>query len=225
MDAHLKALIRTAVGPAPWYWETFPPLLAEGVEYRWGSGEDSYVVVLERACEPHPVLALGFYARPLADSASQLLVWRPERGALRVSVFDVCRLAPLEKDEWPAEQPRGAERRVVSHTPPVEEIPIPERLAGGRHEGYRSRTIDLGEILLLADGPRASRAAASIYVWQPQTGQLEVLPQEWFTAERFDLGYEWITRVIRDPRTGRFAGDGIRIPDFLLAEDGCTLAE
>ena len=56
-------------------------------------------------------------------------------------------------------------------------------------------------------------------------GEVEVLPQKWFTGDAFDLGYQWITRVVRDSRTGRLVGDGIRISDFVLAADGMTLAE
>ncbi len=63
-----------------------------------------------------------------------------------------------------------------------------------RYHGYRSRFADSREeILLLGNGPSGSSAAASIYVWRPGVGEVEVLPQKWFTGEAFDLGYQWIT--------------------------------
>jgi len=184
--------------------------------------------VLEREGADAPVLALGFYARAVAANPGHVLVWRPERRALRVSVFELAGLAPLEKSEWPVEQPRAAVRRVVSRTPPVEDVPIWEGLSEGlhRYHRYRSRFADSrDEVLLLGNGPSDSPAAASIYIWRPPLGEIEVLPQKWFTPDSFDLGYEWITRVVRDPRTRRIAGDGIRIRDFVLAADGMTLAE
>ena len=50
-----------------------------------------------------------------------------------------------------------------------------------------------------------------------------MLPQTWFTAGKYDIGYQWITRVTRDPATGRILGGGIRIGNFELAEDGMGL--
>jgi hypothetical protein len=50
-----------------------------------------------------------------------------------------------------------------------------------------------------------------------------VLPQNWFTANKFDIGYQWITRVSRDPATGRIIGGGIRIGSFELTENGMGL--
>ena len=155
-------------------------------------------------------------------------MWRPERQALRISIFELSGLRPLG-DRRPAPERLGdAPLGVASTVPPIEEIAIREGLGAGRRRfhGYRSRFADgLDEVLLLGKGPSGSPAAASIYVWRPGAGEVEVFPQGWFTEDAFDLGYEWITRVVRDPRSGRFAGDGIRISAFVLAEDGRTLAK
>jgi hypothetical protein len=228
MQKRLQRLLDGTVGPAPWYWKTFAPLAAGSATYSWRRIGGDYVVVLERTAMAAPVLALGFYARPIPANPGFVLVWRPERRALRISIFEIAELSALPEDAWPTEQPRGAERRVVSRTSPVEEIVIPEGLGAGthRHDRYRSHFADdLDEVLLLGDGPSGSPAATSIYAWRPGEGQVEVLPQDWFTDDDFDLGYEWITRVARDPRSGRIVGDGARIADFVLAEDGRTLAQ
>jgi hypothetical protein len=221
LDARIAKLVEGAVGPTPWYWKTFSPLTVDGVAYSWRRA-DGPVVFLER--EETPVLALGFYARPLPASEGHLLVWRPERGTLIASIFELGRLVSLEGLRPSGERPDWG---VGSRTDPVDEIEIREGLSGGIHrsQSYCSPLADHDEILLLADGPSGSPAATSIYVWRPRAGEVEVVPQEWFTAEEFDLGYDWITRVVRDPRTGRLAGDGIRISPFLLADDGRTLAK
>jgi hypothetical protein len=52
---------------------------------------------------------------------------------------------------------------------------------------------------------------------------VESYPQKWFTADEFDIGYQWITRVTRHPQSGRIVGDGIRIGAFELTENGCDL--
>ncbi len=224
MDVELERLLAASVGPAPWYWETFPRLSARGVDYYWRLGEDGRVF-LEREGGAAALLGLGFYARPLAADDGYVLVWRPERRALRIAVFELDRLEALADAPSLNRRPRGV--AVDSRTPPVEDIAIREGLAEGthRHHSYRSRFSNrLDEVLLIGNGRPGAPAEASIYVWRPLAGEVEVLPQEWFTEDAFDLGYEWITRVVRDPRTGRLAGDGIRISPFVLAEDGKTLA-
>jgi hypothetical protein len=60
-------------------------------------------------------------------------------------------------------------------------------------------------------------------VWAPGSGKIDVLPQLWFTAQRLDLGYQWITKAVRDPRTGRIVCDGTRIAPFELNSDGTTI--
>jgi len=43
-------------------------------------------------------------------------------------------------------------------------------------------------------------------------------PQDWFNKSNADFGYQWITRVIRNPKTNLIEGQGIRISDFVLDE-------
>jgi hypothetical protein len=79
------------------------------------------------------------------------------------------------------------------------------------------------EVLLLAVGPAPREAATSIYVWHPAAGTIDVIPLSWFREDTNDLGYEWITRVVRDPKTGNFLGDGIRMAPFELDGHGRLL--
>jgi hypothetical protein len=52
-----------------------------------------------------------------------------------------------------------------------------------------------------------------------------VLPQKWFNGGKYDFGYQWITRVQRDPRTGQIVGEGIRLGNFLLDRSGTEIQE
>jgi len=86
----------------------------------------------------------------------------------------------------------------------------------------------LAELLLIADGPPAreddlSAPVTSIYAWHPATGKIQVLPQEWLTEAEYDTGYQWITRVVRDPQTGHIIGDGVRLFQFELDNNGTRL--
>ena len=114
--------------------------------------------------------------------------------------------------------------RIYSATAPLAEVEISSRLTAGTHavevpEEFRG----LDELLLVGSCPEAGSAACAIFVLHPAAGEVTVLPQTWFTAGKYDIGYQWITRVTRDPATGRIIGGGIRIGNFELAEDGMGL--
>lgn len=64
--------------------------------------------------------------------------------------------------------------------------------------------------------PGADRGNLALLVASPRDGAFEVFPQDWFNDGGFDYGCEWVTRVARDPRTGRIHGEGIRIEPFVL---------
>jgi hypothetical protein len=100
---------------------------------------------------------------------------------------------------------------------------IGSRLTAGKHAiEVPPEFRGLDELLLVSSHPAASNddAACAIVVLRPQAGEVTVLPQTWFTANKCDIGYQWITRVARDPATRRIIGGGIRIRDFELTEDG-----
>ena len=55
----------------------------------------------------------------------------------------------------------------------------------------------------------------ALLVARLSAGTYELFPQDWFNSANLD-GYQWVTRVARDPQTGRIHGDGIRISPFVL---------
>ena len=71
------------------------------------------------------------------------------------------------------------------------------------------------EVSLLASGPPGAKAAASVYAWRPHQGTVDVFPQVWFN-DSLDLGYKWITRVMRGPGSGHIVGHGIHLDPFQL---------
>jgi len=156
---------------------------------------------------------------------SRLGIWGPEPGYLRLLCFDPDQLAAFPLRDVAGWFKRSQDR-IYSATAPLAEMEISSRLAAGRHavevpEEFRG----LDELLLIGSYPAASNAAAAcaVLALHPQAGEVTVLPQTWFTAGKYDLGYQWITRVTRDPATGRIIGGGIRIGNFELTEDGTGL--
>lgn len=122
---------------------------------------------------------------------------------------------------------KRSQERIYSVTAPLAEIEISSRFTAGKHAvEVPPEFRGLAELLLIGSYPATSNddAACAIVVLNPRAGEVTVLPQTWFTANKFDIGYQWITRVTRDPVTGRIIGSGIRIRDFELTEDGMGLA-
>ena len=65
--------------------------------------------------------------------------------------------------------------------------------------------------------------AFALFVFYPQAGLVEVLPQKWFTSAQYRVGQQWITRAARDPESHRIVGECFGAGTFLLEEDGLSL--
>lgn len=220
------------MGPAPWYWNTYPePVGASGRHYVWqyhgNEAEIEYLVTLNARQEPAAaLLALNSYCRAFLVAPSRLGIWCPEIRYLRLLCFDPDQLQPFPLSEI-AGWFKKSEERIYSATAPIAEFEISSTLAPGRHKldvPPEFHTVD--ELLMVCSYPAANRddAAFAVFALYPQSGLVEVLPQKWFTASRYNLGPQWITRVTRDPVSHRLIGDGFRIGSFELTADGTQLA-
>jgi hypothetical protein len=225
-DRRSTRLKDSSVGPAPWYWQTFPSFGARfewhfvpkaGLEYP--NGDAGLFGDTDGETGPElPVLAVRTYGRALRANEGHILLWGPRQreNDLLIETFALGELQQsvvTEPDEG---------RLWITTAKPTDHLTIPAELPAGRASGrfIAKAASTLGEVLLLADGPSRSHAASSIYAWTPATGTVDVMPQTWFNEGTADLGYEWITRVRRDPRTRHILGDGMRIPPFELDERG-----
>ena len=227
----IRQLIDAAVGPAPWYWETFPTLHWAGKTFKWRSfgttGKLAYVTVLEEEGVGKPLLALNTAARPFAANPGYIGVWHSTwRGKpIEVHLFKVDELRPLKRFRGRAlEFKKTLEQSLLCDITPIERAEIEQELPEGTHSGPTLRYADqLEELFLVASPPPDEGLVHSIYVWDPRTGSISVLPQRWFKEDDIDPGYQWITRAARDPQTGHIIGGGIRIPRFELDDTGMYL--
>ena len=229
----LRSLLQQTVGPAPWYWETFPAIRgAAGQSFVWqfhGTvGALAYLVSLSLSNEPDvPRLALNTYVRPFELKGSRFGLWCPQGRYVRMSIFDAEQLKTFNFEDVAGWFKQSTER-IYSATEPVADFEFDGMLPQGTHSvdfPPAFQTID--EMHLVSSYPAKSKEDphAAIYVVYPRAGLVEVLPQRWFTATQFDIGYQWISRVTRDPETHRLIGEGVRIGGFELTDDGCDLAE
>ena len=59
----------------------------------------------------------------------------------------------------------------------------------------------------------------------PKQARYRLYPQDWFNSGAVDYGYQWVTRIVRDPRTGQIHGEGFRIAPFVLDHSMSPTAE
>ena len=235
MDAigtsRLRDILARTVGPAPWYWKTFPELTAaSGQRFTWthhgDQGPLGYVVSLALQQEPDkPRLALNTYCRPFPVSQSRIGIWCPEGRGLRLACFDLDELKAFDLSELAGWFKQSSDR-IYAATAPVADFEVPLGLAPGMHTIIVPTELrEVDEIVVPTSYPAKSAddPAFALYVFYLQAGLVEVLPQKWFTASQYEVGQQWITRAARDPESHRIFGDGIRLGSFLLEEDGCRL--
>jgi hypothetical protein len=227
-DERQKELLKNAIGPAPWYWETFPrPRGASGKQFEWRfhgkDGELAYLVSLHLPGESiTPRMALNTYCRPFAITSDMFGVASPEGRNLRLTAFDPDSLKAFDFVEI-AGWFKNSTERIYAATAPIAEFEIPTTLGEGTHPfEFPEEFKPITELLLVTSTPSTEpeNPSAAIFVLYPHAGLIEVLPQRWFTPMKFNIGHQWITRVTRDPESHRIIGDGIRIGSFELTDDG-----
>ena len=225
---NLPGLVNNAIGPAPWYWESFPsPRGASGKRYLWRfhpqGTELAFLVTLHLSDElDKPRLALNTYCRPFLISGENFGVWCPEGRNLRFVAFDPDSLKAFEFIEI-AGWFKNSSERIYSATAPIAEFSIPTTLSEGTHPfQFPAEFESLPELLAVTALPStaADDPSAAIFVLYPHASLVEVLPQKWFTPRQYKLGQQWISRATRDPESHRIVGECVRVGTFELSDDG-----
>ncbi len=228
---HLRDIVSQAVGPAPWYWETFPSLRSQARQrfvwtYHGEQGALAYLISLSLEQEPDkPRLALNTYCRPFLIPPSYLGIWCPEGRSLRLTCFDPDGLKTFNIAELAGWFKQSSDRMYAA-TEPLADFDIPLTLTPGTHKIEVPPHLAAVDELILPTSYKAMSSddpAFALFVLYLQAGLVEVLPQRWFTAAQYQVGQQWITRAARDPQSHRIAGECFGIGKFLLAEDGCRL--
>lgn len=220
------------VGPAPWYWTTFPAVTSKGRELVWRRNEKAngrkHSVVLHEAGKPETVLlAVDMYSRVFSLPPNMLGIWFEEGQRIRAFAVNPDSLVDFQLSEPlpPSVSDHGgftcSGGPLVGITVTMNQgageywIELPMEFAGLTHQ-------------MMVGSYERIREASGTAIYEIQKGpaagscRLKVLPLKWFTGDTFDLGYQWITRTARDAKTGKIIGDGIRVTPFILKEDDST---
>jgi len=230
-DSEIRKLLARTVGPAPWYWQSFPALTSNSRQrFVWQHHGDlgplAYLITLHLEQEPDkPRLALNTYCRPFFVPPANLGVWCPEGRNLRLTCFDPDTLKPFELGELAGWFKQSSER-IYAGTAPVAELEVPLALPPGAHKIDVPAEFSAVEELIAPSSYKAMSSddpAFALFVFYLHAGLVEVLPQRWFTGAQYEVGRQWITRAARDPETHRIVGECFGVGTFLLEEDGCRL--
>jgi hypothetical protein len=231
--AFLRQQIESTVGPAPWYWKTFPDFRSlAGQRFVWThhgeQGPVGYLVSLALEQEPDkPRLALNTYCRPFLVPPHFLGIWCPEGRTIRLTCFDPDQLKAFDLAEVAGWFKQSADR-VYAVTAPVADFEIPVTLPPGTHKVDVPTELKTVDELIVPTSYKAMSnddPAFALFVLYLQAGLVEVLPQKWFTAAKYEVGRQWIPRAARDAESHRIFGECYEVGTFLLEEDGCHLAE
>lgn len=229
--SRLRNLIGRTVGPAPWYWETFPRLNSDSSQrfvwkHQGNEGALGYLISLSAEGEAEqPRLALNTYCRPFLVPPSYLGIWCPEGGTIRVLCFDPARLKAFDFAEVAGWFKQSSER-IYAATAPIAEFEVPLRLPAGTHKIEVPAELQSVEEVIAPTSYAAKHAddpAFALHVFYLQAGLVEVLPQRWFTSAQYEVGRQWIPRAARDPESHRIIGECFGVGSFQLQEDGQRL--
>jgi hypothetical protein len=232
-SASLRQQLERTVGPAPWYWKTFPAFRSLAQQrFVWThhgeQGAVAYVVSLALEQEPDkPRLALNTYCRPFLVPPHSLGIWCPEGRNIRLVCFDPDQLQGFDLAEIAGWFKQSSDR-IYARTPPVADFELPLTLSAGMHKIDVPRELATVDELIVPTSYRTMSKddpAFALFVLYLQAGLVEVLPQKWFTASQYQVGKQWISRAARDEESHRIFGECIEVGSFLLEEDGCRLAE
>ena len=239
-------LLAGTPGPSPWYLRrpdrSLPSARGALVWRPAGEAGDRAGQTLLVTPSGEPLLVLDFhcYVQPLG--APRFLVWHPEGegpaerrstpSAERFRVLDADTLAPIRDLDAVVASMHATGMRSELAAGEVASVAVRTSLPDGRTRcAFPDAMHELDELLVLthstAEGEQRNyHDAMSLRLWiiRPHEGTIDVIPQDWFNRGDYDFGYQWVTRVAREPG-GRIVGEGIRIGAFVLDESGRRVSE
>jgi len=231
--SRVRKILSTTIGPAPWYWETFPTIGSQsGQNFVWThhgtDGPVAHLVTLGLKQEPDKVrLALNTYCRPFPLAPHFLGIWCPEGRSIRIACFSPDQLKAFDLAEVAGWFKQSSDR-IYAATAPLADFETALTLGPGTHKIDVPAELASVDELIVPSSYKAMSSddpAFALFVFYLRAGLVEVLPQKWFTGAQYRVGQQWITRAVRDPESQRIFGECFGVGTFLLEEDGCRLAE
>ena len=216
-------------GPSPWY---LTPTTKTVKGFQWkpaGQVSPAAGKTLLLGCNG-PVAVLNFYNYTMMLDESSLLLWHQQwthnvpTEPVRLLVIDPNRLSSLPDDLDSLYKTMNDD-----HVPialgglPTAEVRLPtDNCSDELRAEFPEQTRSLEELLILCrsssipTGVPENGSNSALLVARPRESSYRIYPQDWFNSGGLDYGYQWITRIARNPLTGKVQGEGIRISPFVL---------
>lgn len=167
----------------------------------------------------------GFYNWVQLLEDGRLLVWHqatrrdePHSAPVRFALFDPTILAPLDLGSARDRIEAGEPYALGGH--PEAAFSLPTNVVGLPQPAQIPLPLD--ELLLWCHSSGAGELSGvpggdtALMIVEPRRDSYTLHAQDWFNNPSTDFGYQWLTRVARQRRTGRVMGDGIRVGRFAL---------
>jgi hypothetical protein len=212
--------MKTAPGPSPWYLSIYPKLSTTFGELAWGTDENGNTVL--KTIEGFPLAILGNYCYVCSLSHTRFLVWYEECGKqFKFDVIDASKLQIINDTPLALHRLKEERKKVVIFNDAITSFAMPTSIAEGiRIIEFPEVLKEIEELLVLfRPNPYPDKMNLCLMIMHPRENTLEVIPQEWYNEGKFDYGYQWITRVARDPITAKIFGEGIRLGEFVLDDE------
>jgi hypothetical protein len=188
-------------------------------------------------------LALGLYCYVRASSSDRLLEWhtvtrKVGKGkgdipiSLEINLINTCDLKEIfesvlneKAPKQPGPEGSRSTNGIIVEGGVIETINLPTSLEVGENKfHFPSAMRSEEEILILADSTIGvkygemdpSGTLRVLYVVDPAHDKVNVVLLDWWNMGNHDFGYEWISKIVRDPVTENIVGGGVRIFPFIL---------
>jgi hypothetical protein len=235
----------TAPGPSPW--SLRPPSArlstAEG-EWTWGFYDEPGLAGLSRLISPYgeSVLFLDFSFYVQLLPGDKLLIWhesgrqaqdRSATPGIAFTILTLSALIPFDAPQVKAKDIRTNKTKIGFQGGNPRFYVASTTLSEGTHPiSTPPEFSGLPEVLVLADFGPADMASnhwdkmcRAIFAFDFKSQAVTVFPQNWFNDGKYDFGYQWISRVQREPATGQIVGQGVRLGEFRLDSSGTQIQE
>jgi hypothetical protein len=221
-------IIASAPGPAPWYLgQPASDLSSFGSSLTWERDAKAGPTLLEDS-SGRVRAAVSIYTYVWRFSKTHFIVWfaNPSSvndhslpGDVRFQLYAISQLNPLAT----VEKTQIEASHFMAASLPLAEFTLPRNLAFGKTStSFPAPFNQCPEFFVLVSEPSWDSPKLNLWSINPSSQRIAVAAQDWFTKGAYDFGYQWITRVVRDPDSRDIVGDGIRLGKFLLTPDGTS---
>ena len=231
-----KDLFNGVPGPAPWYVRPGSPIV-EGFEWQQTTALFPRRGKTLLVGSAGVVAVIDFYVCAKVIDRSNLLAWyqprrqgKEEGKPVWMTVFQPRLMTPFDSELSLLEEKMGrAESPLLLSQEPQAKVELTTtRIEEDLPVSFPEELKLLDELLVLCRSSAIDHRAdmkvdLALLVANPQLNTFRLYPQDWFNSADLDFGYQWVTRVVRNPKTGHVHGEGFRITPFQLDDSLCQL--